>query len=152
MPRHRRVVPIRTNARAAILAGFAGGIPSTLYAIASGGDWLESMNAVAAIVNAENPSIVWRVSVAAAIHFTISFVFASTLLAILPHRRTLLWASACGAVIAVIDLLLLAPILFHEIAAPSFWPQLADHVVWGVVVGAFAARADKKTLSTNVPR
>ena len=147
MPRRRRVVPIRTNACAALFAGLVGGIPSTLYAIASGGDWLESMNAVAAIVNAENLFIVWRVSVAAAIHFTISFVWASALLAILPHRRTLLWASASGAVIAVIDLLILAPILFPEIATLSFRLQLADHVLWGVVVGAFAARADKKTLS-----
>ncbi|MCK5405944.1 MAG: hypothetical protein KAJ37_00760 [Candidatus Krumholzibacteria bacterium] len=124
-----------------MLAGLVGGFPSTLHAIASGGNWLESINAIAAIANAEGLSFGWRVSVAAAIHFTISFVWASALIAILPQRRTLLWASAAGAVVAVVDLLILAPVLIPEIAALPFWPQLADHVVWGVTVGAFAARA-----------
>jgi hypothetical protein len=143
MPFRRRVVPIRVTALAALLAGIIGGVPSTLYAIACSGNWLESINAIAAMANAENLSFGWRVSVATAIHFMISFVWSAALMAFLPERWTLLWASVAGAAIAVIDLLLLAPILFPEVAALSFWPQLADHVVWGGAVGAILARTVK---------
>lgn len=121
------------------MAGLAGGAPSTLHTIASGGAWLESINAIAAMANAENLSLGWRVSVAAAIHFAISFVWASALIAILPRWRTLLWASAAGAAIAVVDLLFVAPIFFPDVAALSFWPQFADHIVWAVVVGVVRA-------------
>jgi hypothetical protein len=144
MPLRRPVVPIKTTVGAALLAGLVGAVPSTLHAIASGGNWLESIDAIAAVANAENLSFGWRVSVATAIHFVISFVWAAVLIAILPRRQTLLWASAAGAAVAVVDLLLLAPILFPEVAALSFWPQLADHIVWGVAVGAVRARAVKR--------
>jgi len=127
---------MRTTLLAAVLAGLAGGVPSTLYAIATGGDWLHSIHAVAAIVNAENLTMGWRISVAAAVHFAISLMWASALVAILPRRHTVLWASAAGVVIAVIDLRVLAPIFFPEVASLSFWPQLADHIVWGASVGA----------------
>ncbi len=143
MPFRRRVVPIRLTALAALLAGIIGGVPSTLFAVASGGNWLESINAVAAVANAENLSFGWRICVATAIHFTISFVWTTALMAFLPQRRALLWAPAAGAAIAVIDLLLLAPILFPAVAALSFWPQLADHVVWGAAVGAVLTRTVK---------
>jgi hypothetical protein len=143
MPFRRRVVPNRITALAALLAGIIGGVPSTLYAVASGGNWLDSINAIAAITNAENLSFGWRICVATVIHFTISFFWATALMAFLPQRRVLLCASAAGGAIAVIDLLLLAPILFPEVAALSFWPQLADHVVWGGAVGAVFKRTVK---------
>ena len=135
----RPVYPVKTTLIAALLAGFVGVVPSTLHTIATGGDWLESINAVAAIANVENLTIGWRVSVATAIHFAISLVWASALIAILPRRQPLLWASAAGVVIAVIDLLVLAPIFFPEVASLSFWPQLADHIAWGASVGTVRA-------------
>jgi hypothetical protein len=139
----RPVYPMRTTLVAAVLAGVAGVVPSILHTIATGGDWLESINAVATMVKAENLTMGWRVSVATAIHFAISLMWASVLIAILPRRQPLLWASAAGVVIAVIDLLVLAPIFFTEIGSLSFWPQLADHVVWGASVGAVRALTTK---------
>ena len=130
---------MRTTLIAAMVAGLAGALPSTLYSIATGGDWLASINAVAAMVNAEQLAMAWRVSVATAIHLAISLLWATLLVAILPRRRTLLWASAAGILIAVLDLRILAPMFFPEVASLSFWPQLADHIVWGASMGAVRA-------------
>ena len=134
---------MRTTLIAAVIAGLAGALPSTLYSIATGGDWLASINAVAAMVNAEQLAMGWRVSVASAIHLAISLLWATLLVAILPQRRVVLWATAAGVIIAIIDLRALAPFLFPEVAALAFWPQLADHVVWGASVGAVRALTTK---------
>jgi len=131
---------VRTTFAAAVVAGLAGAVPSTLYALVTGGDGLASINAVAAIVNAEHLATGWRLAVAAAIHFAVSLLWATLLIAILPRRRAVLWAAAAGVLIAVLDLRVLAPPLFPEVAALAFWPQLADHVVWGVAVGVVCAR------------
>jgi hypothetical protein len=40
-----------------------------------------------------------------------------------------------GAAIAVLDLRIIA-LLFDEVYALPFWPQFADHLAWGLTVGA----------------
>jgi hypothetical protein len=38
-----------------------------------------------------------------------------------------------------VDLRLIAPAFFPAVAALDFWPQLADHVAWGVSYGVTLA-------------
>lgn len=72
---------------------------------------------------------------AAIVHGTVSFVWICVLLPLLPRRRTLFWAMVASAMIAVLDLRIIAPIMFPEVARLSFWPQFADHLMWGACVG-----------------
>ncbi|HEY8251035.1 MAG TPA: hypothetical protein VIG70_10540 [Burkholderiales bacterium] len=60
-----------------------------------------------------------------------SLFWAVVLWLALPRRRTMLWALLASAAIALIDLRLIAPAFFPEVAALAFWPQFADHLMWG---------------------
>jgi hypothetical protein len=72
---------------------------------------------------------------AGAVHATVSLFWGCVLWLALPLRRTTLWAIAVSAAIAVLDLRVMAPIFFPEVAALAFWPQFADHMMWGVCLG-----------------
>jgi hypothetical protein len=52
----------------------------------------------------------------------------------------MLSALAASVAIALVDLRLIAPALFPEVAALEFWPQLADHLMWGACVGVVFQR------------
>jgi hypothetical protein len=43
-----------------------------------------------------------------------------------------------------VDLRLIAPRFFPEVAALEFWPQMADHLVWGACFGLVLQFAGKK--------
>ena len=79
------------------------------------------------------------VAAAALVHSSVSFFWAVVLWATLPRRRTMLWALVASVAIALLDLRLIAPAFFPDVAALAFWPQLADHLMWGACVG-FALR------------
>jgi hypothetical protein len=70
------------------------------------------------------------------VHATISFAWAAILILGVPRRRTLFWALMASVLVAVIDLRLIAPLMFPEVANLPFWPQLADHLMWGASFGA----------------
>jgi hypothetical protein len=106
------------------------GIPSTLYALASGGDAMEATRAAGAMVGRPH-----SIGAAAAVHVTVSLFWCAVLWLALPTRHTTLWALAAAAAIAVLDLLIIAPLAFPEVAALAFWPQFADHLAWGACVG-----------------
>lgn len=72
---------------------------------------------------------------AALVHGVVSLVWASVLVIFLPRRHTVVAAVVAAAFIALLDLLVIAPLLFPEVAALAFWPQFADHVMWGLAVG-----------------
>ena len=82
------------------------------------------------------------VAAAAVVHATVSFFWALVLWATLPRRRTMLWALVASVAIALFDLRLIAPAFFPAVAALAFWPQLADHLMWGACysVGLSLAR------------
>ncbi len=125
-----------TTLVAGALAGVLGGIPSTVYLLATGGDLFASLNALAAMVNANELPILARLAVAGGVHFAVSFGWAGVLVALLPRRAPILGALVSSALIAVLDLILIAPRFFAEVAALAFMPQLADHLAWGLTVGA----------------
>jgi hypothetical protein len=45
-------------------------------------------------------------------------------------------AIAAAALIGIVDLRLIAPRFFPEVAGLEFWPQMADHLMWGLCFGA----------------
>jgi hypothetical protein len=120
---------------AALVAGILGGIPSTAFALLTGGDVLEATRAAGAMLISARAGTLELMSAAAVVHFTVSFFWAAILAHLLPRRRIMLWAVVAASAIAVLDLRIIGR-LFPEIFALPFWPQFADHLAWGLTVGA----------------
>jgi hypothetical protein len=120
---------------AALVAGILGGIPSTAFALLTGGDVLEATRAAGAMLISPRAGSLQLMSAAAVVHFTVSFFWAAILAHSLPRRRIMLWAVVAASAIALLDLRIIGR-LFPEIFALPFWPQFADHLAWGLTVGA----------------
>jgi len=118
-----------------LLATLLSGIPSTLYALFTGGDATEATRAAGAMLLPSEGRLSVLVTAAALVHASVSLFWALVLWLALPRRRTMLWALLASAAIALIDLRLVAPAFFPEVAALAFWPQFADHLMWGACVG-----------------
>ncbi|MBW2279781.1 MAG: hypothetical protein JRG76_07165 [Deltaproteobacteria bacterium] len=117
------------------LAGLVSGVPSTVYLLVTGGDLFASLDALVAMVTSRDLAMPYHVAVAAGVHFAVSFGWAAVLVALVPRRAPVLGALAASVLIALVDLELIAPYFFAEVAALPFLPQLADHLAWGAVVG-----------------
>lgn len=111
------------------------GLPSTLHALATGADPLEATRAAGAMLLPGVTGTLAMVSAAALVHSSVSFFWAVIFVWLLPHRYTAAWAVAGSAAVALVDLCLIAPIAFPAVAALPFWPQFADHLMWGVLLG-----------------
>lgn len=120
-----------------LLATLLSGIPSTLYALLTGGDVMEATRAAGAMAGRPDSLVA-----AALVHFAVSAFWALVLWRLLPDRHTALWAVLASAAIALLDLKVIAPAFFPEVAALAFWPQFADHLMWGACysVGLSLAR------------
>lgn len=118
-----------------LVATAFSGFPSTLYALLSGGDALEATRAAASMLTSSDGSLYAVISVAALVHAAVSFFWAALLYLTLPRRHIFVAALIASAAIAIIDLRLIAPVYFPEVAALAFWPQLADHLMWGACFG-----------------
>jgi hypothetical protein len=115
------------------------GLPSTLYAIATGGDALEATRAAGAMVLPPDSAPALLFAAAAFVHATVSLFWAAVLAAMLPRRGVLPASIAAAALIGLLDLRVIAPRFFPEVAALDPGPQLADHLMWGACVGAALA-------------
>ena len=120
---------------AAVLAGILGGIPSTAWALVTRGDAWEATLAVGAIVLGSDALFSRLIAAAIVFHGVMSFFWAAVLCAFLPPRRRMLWGLIAGALIAVLDILLIGQAI-PAIRSLAFVPQLADHLMFGVIVGA----------------
>ena len=107
-----------------LLATVLSGIPSTLYALFTGADPLEATRAAGAMVGRPE-----SLAAAAAVHASVSLFWAAVLW--LTKIRTPPGALLASAAIAVLDLHIIAPAFFPDVAALGFWPQFADHLAWG---------------------
>ena len=116
-------------------AALLSGIPSTLYAWVSGGDVMEATRAAGAMLIPATSNDGELLIAAAIVHAGVSLFWALVLVRLLPHRHTLVWAIVALACIAVLDLRAIGR-LFPEIFALSFWPQFADHIAFGAVLGS----------------
>ncbi len=115
------------------------GLPSTLHALVTGGDVTEATRAAGAMLVSRDSSLPQLVAAAAIVHSTISLFWVALLTLVLPRRRTLRWALIASALIAVVDLRIIAPTMFHDVARLPYWPQFADHLMWGACVGVTLA-------------
>lgn len=73
---------------------------------------------------------------AALVHGSVSVFWAVVAGVVLPRRHTTWWAIALAVAIGWLDLRLIAPRWFPSVAALAFWPQMADHGMWGACLGA----------------
>ncbi len=122
--------------RAWLMATVFSGLPSTLNALATGGDPLEATRAAGAMMVAADSDPAVLLMAAGTVHAVVSAFWAGIFGVLLPRRRVAAWAVAGAAAVAVLDLGLIAPLFFPSVAALAFWPQFADHLMWGLLLGA----------------
>lgn len=117
------------------VATLFSGLPSTLWAVRVGSDPLEATWAAGAmLVPAESGP--WLLFASAAlVHSTVSAFWTLVFGALLPRRHVVLAAILGSAAVALVDLGLIAPRMFPSVAALPFWPQFADHLMWGACLG-----------------
>jgi hypothetical protein len=119
-----------------LAATVLSGLPSTVHALVTGGDVTEATRAAGAMLISPASSLAALVAAAALVHSAVSLFWAAILVWALPRRATFLWAMLAAALIAVLDLRVIAPAFFPPVAQLAFWPQFADHLMWGAALGA----------------
>ena len=78
------------------------------------------------------------------VHGALSLFWAHVLYIVLPRKRPMvLWGAIAGVAIAALDISLIGR-FFPLISALPFWPQLLDHVAFGVVVAVVLAWRTKR--------
>lgn len=125
--------------RAWLAATLLGGLPSSAWALLTGGDVLEPTRAAGSMLLPHATASGKLLAAAALVHPAVSAFWSLILWRLLPPRATLEWALLAALLIAVVDLKAIAPLFFPRVAALDFWPQLADHLMWGA---AFAIALD----------
>ena len=139
----RKQIYYRDVLAAGTTATLVSGIPSTAYAWLSGADPLEATRAAGAMLIPASSPLTQLLVAAAVAHVAISFFWAAILVAVLPRTHIVVSATAAAALIGLIDLCLIAPVLFPEVAALPFVPQMADHLMWGASLGWVLARRSR---------
>jgi hypothetical protein len=119
-------------------AALFSGIPSTLYAWFTGGDVMEATRAAGAMLIPASSSDRELVLAAALVHVAVSLFWTAVLVPVLPRRHTVAWATCALAGVALLDLRVIGR-LFPEILALAFWPQFADHLAFGALLGGVLA-------------
>lgn len=120
---------------AAAWAAVLSGVPSTLYAFLTDGDPLEATRAAGAMLISFTSTDTQLIAAAAVVHVSITLFWAFVLAAILPRRHILWSAIAASALIAFLDVKLIARLFFPDVYLLDFWPQFADHIAWGAAFG-----------------
>lgn len=119
------------------VAALVGGLPSTLWALASGRDPLEATKAAGSILLPRETRTARLLAAAVPVHLALSLGWA---LALAKGRvRGTVPGTAAGLAIAALDLGVLGR-RFPRIRALPLAPQVADHIAYGAVVGAMLAR------------
>ena len=126
-----------------LVAGGAGavlsGAPSTLHALATRADPLEATLAAGTLVLPRERRPLPLLLVALPLHTAISLGWGVVLALALPPRRAVGAGALAGLAIAALDLGVVGR-RYPRIRALATWPQVADHVAFGAVVGAVVAR------------
>jgi hypothetical protein len=115
--------------RSAVIAAVFSGVPSTVHALVTGRSPLAAARAAGELLG--KPGLVRGL----AAHAIISLWWAKVLTAVLPVHRSAWWGAGAGAAAAALDLGI-AGRAFPNIARLPRWPQVADHVAFGWLVGA----------------
>jgi hypothetical protein len=135
LPRWLTRFPPRDVLLAWAAATLFSGLPSTLHAAATGGDLLEATLAAGHMLLPHATDTPALLAAAAIVHPVVSLFWTTVFVAVLPRRGTAAWSVAGAAVVGLVDLRLIAPLAFPAVAALPFWPQIADHLAWGALLG-----------------
>jgi hypothetical protein len=126
-----------------LVAAVASGLPSTLHALLTGGDVLQSSRAAGSLVAPAPTGSGALVAAAVPVHFAISLTWGVVLAGALPSEGTVAAGALAGTLIAALDLGVIGR-RFDRIRALPLVPQLADHVVFGAVAAAVIARRRRR--------
>lgn len=130
--------------RAAVIGGIGSGLPSTIHAVATGSDVLEPTMAAGTILRPGPWRDTRQLAVGVLTHALLTTAWAGALTAVLHRRRRpVVLGGLLGAAIAALDLSI-AQRRFPRIAALATLPQVADHVMFGALVGAVVARRESR--------
>ena len=130
----RRILKVGSDTRAGLIAALVGGLPSTGHALISGGDPLQATTAAGSLIMPDASSRRRLLIAAVPAHIGISLFWTYLLCRVLPSRRRALAGAAYGAAIAVFDLRIIGAVV-PRIRALPLLPQVADHVLFGAIVG-----------------
>lgn len=111
------------------------GAPSTIHALLTHTDPLGATWAAGAMLLSANEPFVLLFAAAALVHAAVSAFWVLVFGFLLPNRLITPWAVVGAGAVALLDLLLIAPPFFPSVAALAFWPQFADHLMWGACLG-----------------
>lgn len=119
---------------AGTVAAVLSGAPSTVHALVTGRDVMDTVRAAGSMA-VPNGSGAAQIAAAPFVHSALSLGWGVALAAVLPRRHAVAWGALAGLGIAALDLGLIARRRFPQIAALPQWPQVADHVAYGAIVG-----------------
>jgi hypothetical protein len=123
--------------RAGAVAAVVSGAPSTAHALATGRDPLEATLAAGSLLLPRETRRVPLLAAAVPVHLALSLGWA-VVLDRAGVRSTRAGAGA-GLAVAALDLGLVGR-RFPRVRALPLWPQVADHVAYGAVVGSLLRR------------
>lgn len=130
---------LRDGLAAGAVAAVLSGLPSTVDALVRGRDPLEAATAAGTLLLPSEGRSGRLLPAAAVVHIALSLGWTLVLAYALPRRATVASGAAGGLVIAALDLGLVGRGL-PRIRALALMPQIADHLVFGAVVGAVVRR------------
>jgi hypothetical protein len=120
------------------VAAVLSGAPSTLHAVITGRDVMDSVRAAGSLA-IPNGTDRQQVLAAPFVHGALSLGWGVLLSFALPRRRTALWGAVAGAGIAALDLQVFGR-RYPQIRNLPQVPQWADHVAFGAVTGLVVSR------------
>jgi hypothetical protein len=142
--------PLTVALADALAAGTAGavlsGVPSTAVTLLRGESLLDGATAAGTVLLPAERRTLPLVAAAVPVHLALSFGWAAVLSATLPRRATVPAGAVAGLLIAALDLGI-AGRAFPAIRALPQGRQWADHVAYGLAVGAVVSRRRRARLS-----
>jgi hypothetical protein len=134
---------LRVGLTAGVIAGALSGAPSTVHALVTGRPPLDAVRAAGTLLLADDAPPIRLAAAGVVAHGALSLGWGVALAGVLPRRRTAVWGALAGLVIAGVDLGVLAR-RWPRIRALPRWPQVADHVAYGALVGAVLSRTGRR--------
>lgn len=129
---------LRHGLVAGAVAGIVSAVPSTIYALATGGPPLEAALAAGSLLLPGARRTAALLGAALPVHLALSVGWGCVLAATLPRRHTTAVGAGAGLAIAALDLGLIGRRV-PRIRALALGPQVADHLVYGAGFGTIVA-------------
>ena len=126
---------IGAGIRAGLVAAVLSGAPSTVHALVTRQDPLAATRAAGAMLLPRETRTGPLLAAAVPVHLALSLGWGVVLARVLPRRRTVAWGALAGLAIAAVDLNVPGS-RTAKVRELATWPQVADHVAFGITVGA----------------